>query len=166
VSSGDPNDYREGSVDLFPLHGVTLGETTVEELARLGTRTTSIDKNTGAPYRYYVICGTNFWYDDSGIAGQIYIPRGVYSIPDPWKSLGFDWDVSYEQWLQLLRRLGYSITLEEPPRIVKYEGHDCFSAKILATKPARPLIRLDFNYNEGSQADSKGTLYSISVKAP
>jgi hypothetical protein len=165
VSSGELNDSREGNADLFPLYGVTLGKTTVEELARLGTRSTSIDKNTGAPYRYYVIRGTNFWYDDSEIAGHIYIARGIYSIPDPWKNLGFDWDISYDQWLQLLQGLGYSITLEGPPRIVKYEGHDCFSAKILATKPAGPLISLDFNYNNGSKADSKATLYSISVKA-
>jgi hypothetical protein len=112
-----------------------------------------------------VVRGTNFWYNDAGIADQIYIARGIYSIPEPWRNLGFDWDISYEQWLQLLRGLGYSITLEETPRVVKYEGHDSFSAKILATRPAGPVISLDFNYNQGSRADSRATLYSITVKA-
>ena len=165
VSTGELNEVIKSDVDLFPLYGVTLGKTTVEELARLGEKTISIDKNTGAPYRYYVIRATNFWYNGAGIAEHIYIARGIYPIPEQWRALGFDWNISYRQWLTLLQRLRYSITVDEPPQVVEYSGHDSFSARISATK--QPLmLTLDFNYNEGTTSDSKKTLYSIMVKAP
>jgi hypothetical protein len=152
--------------DLFPLYGVTLGKTTVEQLAQLGERTTSIDKTTGLAYQSYVIREVDFWYNKAGVASDMYIAKGISSIPEQWRALGFDWDIPYNQWLALLRRLGYSITVEQSPRVVTYDGHDSFSARIVATKRAKPLIKLDFNYNNGSKTDSKGTLYSISVKAP
>ena len=165
VSTSERVEVNKSDVDLFPLYGITLGQTTVEELARLGEKTISIDKNTGAPYRYYVIRGTNFWYNEAGIAEHIYIARGIYAIPEPWRALGFDWNISYNQWLALLQRLRYFITVDEPPQIVEYSGHDSFSARIAATKQAI-MLTLDFNYNEGTSTDAKGTLYSITVKAP
>ena len=157
-------DASKSGVDLLPLYGVTLGKTSVAELARLGTKTISIDRETGSPSRYYVIRGTNFWYNEAGIAEHIYIARGIYPIPEQWQALGFDWNISYSQWLSLLQRLRYFITVAEPPQIVEYSGHDSFSANIAATKG--PItITLNFNYNEGTTTDSKKTLYSISVKA-
>ncbi len=165
VSPSELKEVSKSDVDLFPLYGVTLGKTTVEELARLGEKTISIDTDTGAPYRYYVIRGTNFWYNEAGIAEHIYIARGIYPIPEQWQALGFDWNISYNQWLTLLQRLRYFITVDEPPHIVEYDGHDSFSARIAATK--QPIVlTLDFNYNEGTTTDSKRTLYNISVKAP
>jgi hypothetical protein len=165
VSTSEGVEVNKGDGDLFPLYGVTLGKTTIEDLARLGEKTTSIDKNTGAPYRYYVICGTNFWYNEAGIAEHIYTARGIYPIPEQWQALGFDWNISYSQWLTLLKRLRYLITVEQPPQIVEYRGHDSFSARILATK--QPImLTLDFNYNEGTTTGSNKTLYSINVKAP
>src|SRR5262245_30860710 len=55
-------EIRQTDGDLFPLYGVTLGVTTVDQLTRLGTRATNIDKETGQPHRYYQIAGINFWY--------------------------------------------------------------------------------------------------------
>jgi hypothetical protein len=151
--------------ELFPLYGVTLGKTTVQELARLGERTRSVDKATGLPYQSYSIHRTDFWYSKAGVASDLYIAKGVSSIPEPWSAIGFDWDLSYDEWVSLLRQLGYSITVEEPPRVAAYDGHDSFSARVVAEKPARPLITLDFNYNKGANTASKGTVYSISAKA-
>jgi hypothetical protein len=164
-SQSTRDDSSAAERDLFPLYGVTLGKTTVEELAQLGERSRSIDKGTGAPYAYYVIQETNFWYNESGVADSVYIARGVYPIPERWKALGFDWAISYRQWLELVRRLGYAITAQEPPRIVKYEGHDSFSATIVAAKEGWHAVTLNFDYNEGTGADSRRTLYSINVKA-
>ena len=152
--------------ELFPLYGVTLGETTVNQLAQLGKRTGTLNGKTGKPYDCYVIRGTDFWYDADGIADHMYIARGVYAIPEPWSALGFDWNISYNQWIGLLQRLGCSVRIDEPPRIVKYDGHDSFSAKVSAVKQARiPIqIELDFKYNRATSADSPGTLYSISIR--
>jgi zinc ribbon protein len=162
ISTPQTEEANESDIDLFPLYGVTLGKTTVEQLARLGVRTSQIDKNTGKPYQYFVINGTNFWYNDSGIAHYMYIARGIYPIPEKWRALGFDWDISYNQWINLLERLGYSVTIAEPPHIVIWQGHDSFSAKIVAIK-GTIKIELGFDYSEGTTTDSKGTLYNISV---
>jgi zinc ribbon protein len=165
ISTPQTEEASESGIDLFPLYGVTLGKTTVQQLARLGVRTSSIDKNTGKPYQYYVVNGTNFWYNDSGIADHMYIARGIYPISEQWRALGFDWDISYNQWINLLQRLGYSTTIAESPRVVKYSGHDSFSAKIIATKQTI-MIELGFDFSEGTTTDSKGTLYNIWVRVP
>ena len=160
-------ESRQRNSDLFPLYGVTLGETTVNQLARLGERTSTINERTGSPYECYVINKTDFWYDADGVANHVYIARGVYSIPEQWRTIGFEWSISYSQWISLLQRLGYSVRIEEPPGVVKYDGHDSFSAKISAIKQARiPMeITLCFNYGQGITTDSQGTLYNISVRA-
>lgn len=166
-STYPPAQASNNHGDLFPLYGVTLGETTVDQLARLGRRSDRIDKATGQPYACFVVNGIDFWYHSGGVAESIYIARGIDQIPERWRVSGFDWDISYNQWISLLQRLGCSLTIEEPPRVVKYAGHDSLSAKISALKQARvPIeIRLNFNYSRGPATDSQGTLYSISVKA-
>jgi hypothetical protein len=153
--------------DLFPLFGVTLGETTTNQLARLGERSRTINDRTGKPYECYQINKIDFWYDHDGVASYMYIARGIYPIPERWISLGFDWDISYTQWINLLGGLGYVVRIEEHPQLVKYNGHDSFTAKLCAVKQARiPLeITLGFSYSEGTTTESQGTLYNISVKA-
>lgn len=166
ASTPQPMESRESNSDLFPLYGVILGETTVNQLALLGVRTSTINERTGRPYECYVINKTDFWYDADGVANHVYIARGVYSIPEQWRTMGFDWNSSYNQWIDLLQRLGYSVRIL-PPRVVKYDGHDSFSAKVSAIKQAGiPIeITLGFNYSQGTATDSQGTLYSISVNA-
>src|SRR6185436_7548110 len=106
--------------DLFPLLGVTLGVTTLNQLAQFGERSKIIDVSTGKPYNSYKINETNFWYDERGIANHMYMARGIHPIPDQWRALGFDWSISYKHWVTLLNRLGCSVRLEASPRIVKY----------------------------------------------
>jgi hypothetical protein len=165
VSMARPMEPSEGNSDLFPLYGVVLGETTVEQLARLGTRNSATKRNSGGPEGFYEINKTNFWYGPDGVAYNMYIARGIYPIPERWGAIGFDWNLSYNQWVGLLQRLGYAVTIKESPRLDEYEGHDSFSAKISAIKQARiPIeITLGFNYSQGTTTDSQGTLYSISV---
>jgi hypothetical protein len=167
VSTYTPAGASEYGGDLFPLYGVTLGETTVDQLARLGARAGSINKETGRPHEYFVINGTNFWYHGGSVAESIYIARGIHQIPEPWKALGFDWNFSYNQWISLLQRLAYSVRIEEPPQVVRDGDHDSFRARVSAVKRQRVAIEieLDFNYSRGTTTDSPGTLYSITVKA-
>jgi len=150
--------------DLFPLYGVSLGRTTVEELARSGTRATSINSKTGEPHRYYEINGLNFWYNDDGIANFISIHRSL-SIPAPWRALGFDLNLSYNEWMALLKRLGYDVKITQSPKVVFRNGRAFFDAEIDANKQTKiPIgIMLYFGYSTGTTADSKGTLYSLSV---
>ena len=158
-------ELDESDNDLFPLYGVSLGQTTIEELAKLGVRARIINPETGEPFEYYVVHGMNFWYYDNNVAKGIYITRSD-PIPNKWQALGFDWDNSYNEWVNLLNKLGYIVQIIKSPKAVGYDGHDSFSAEIEASKRAKIPIRinLDFGYSEGTTADSKGTLYSISIK--
>jgi hypothetical protein len=168
---------RTSAGDLFPLHGVTLGKTTTQELARLGKKATSINSSTGNPFRYYEINEINFWYNDAGVADSVYLTNSWMapdSMPERWQRLGWDWDLSYNSWIRLLRQQGYSITIVDSPRIIKKEGRDHFIAEILAVKRTGiPLeVKLEFGKNildivgnGGTSTDSKATLSSINVRA-
>ncbi len=147
---------------LFPLYGAILGQTTQYELRKLGGVK---DKD----YNLYVINGINFWYDEnSNIFDHMYIVEGMDEIPKKWKKYGFDWDLSYLEWLALLKNRGFSIIIKDEPKVSKYDGHDSFSAEIIASKTVEiPIeIELDFNYSHGTSTTSKATLYSISVRYP
>lgn len=104
---------------LFPLYGVTLGKTTVDELARLGT--TEIDSSTGKPFKYYEINGIKFWYDCSKVAKVIYITH-LEPLPEQWEALGFDWHISYNQWISLLNLLGFSVKINRKPKVLKLQA--------------------------------------------
>jgi hypothetical protein len=167
---------RPNSVDLFPVYGVTLGVTTTQELARLGTRATNINSSTGKPYQYYEIKELSFWYNNAGVADSMYLTHNwpePDSLPERWRALGWDWDLSYNSWIRLLRQQGYSITIVDSPRIIIKEGRDHFIAEILAVKRTGiPLeIKLEFGKglfdvgNGGTSTDSKATLSSINVRA-
>jgi len=145
------------NIGLFPLYGVTLGKTTVKQLAMLGERTKSINKQTKKPYTCYTIHGTDFWYNEAGVSDHIYIAKGIDSIPNQWEALDFDWGNSYNHWVAVLRRLGFSITVEQPPQVVKYSGHDSFSAKIVATRQTQQSIKIELGLTtaKGQQLNQK-----------
>jgi hypothetical protein len=58
---------------LFPLDGVTPGKTTVQELARMGVRSTTINDRTNLPYTYYTINGIKVWYDEETSFARHYV---------------------------------------------------------------------------------------------
>jgi|GEM_PF-2854458 len=153
-------------VSLFPLYGVTLGKTTVEELAKLGVRAMNIDEDTGQPYQYYIVNQTNFWYD-KGLSEHIYIVK-FDSMPKSWREIGFDWRLSYVKWLALLRKIGYEVKVTRKPTVVKHERKDSFSAEIKASYSEGNIkyeVELDFNYGENRTSENdQNTLFSIRVK--
>jgi hypothetical protein len=171
---------RESSssrVSLFPLYGITLGLTTKSEIAKLGTKATSIDKETGKPHLYYTYKGIDFWYDEeSKLVESIHLFPSE-PAPEPWQVLGFRWENSYNQWLSWLRELGYSIEVIIEPHIERHEGEDdddddhgyeSLCAEVLAQKaaPYPHSMDLDFNYSEDrTTTDAGGTLFSIYISA-
>ena len=151
-------------VSLFPLHGVTLGKTTVDELKRLGTHSTMINDRTKQPYNLYEINGVDFWYD-RGVAHNMYMPN-FKKIPDKWHGMGFSWRLSYQEWLAVLKKLGYETVVTKPPKTEQYEGKPCFTAEVMAyyqSQGVRYALQLNFNYNKGASVTDSQTLYSIRV---
>lgn len=151
-------------VSLFPLHGVTLGKTTINELKQLGTHSTMINGRTKEPYNLYEVKGVDFWYD-RGVAHNMYMPN-FKKIPDKWRAIGFSWRLSYQEWMALFKKLGYETVVTKPPKTGEYQGKPCFIAEIMAYYQWQGIqysLQLDFNYNTGVNAADSQTLYSIRV---
>jgi hypothetical protein len=150
---------------LFPLFGVSLGKTTLEELKRLGQlNTTSINPRTGKPFDYVVINKLNLWYSNNKASG-IYITY-TEPMPSPWQELGFSWKLSYEGWKQLFESLGYHVVIVQPPKVVDYDGHPSLSANMHASYRWDDVlisIVANFNYSRGTTPSDSGTLYALSI---
>jgi hypothetical protein len=160
-------ELRDNSApDLFPLYGVTLGKTTVKELAKLGKHGSLIDDDTGQPYKYYVIGGMDFWYE-AGIAHRTCIYEHEL-MPEEWEALGFSWTNSYNTWWATLRKLGFSVRETKKPTVGRFQRHNCLEAELKAKKRTGvPLeIELRFGKSRGTSVDSPSTLYSLWVSVP
>ena len=136
---------------LFPLYGCELGKTTVAELAKKGKK--------DPKYKLYVINNQNFWCFSGKVFDSMYITKHTW-VPE-WKQKGYDPDLSYNRWMDLLKGQGYSIKVVEQP-IVKDSS---LSAKVVASKssPVRHDITLVFNYSKKKSLSDSGTLYSFDV---
>jgi len=146
-------------VVLLPINGVVLGQTTEEELDKLGKRNLDTDE-TDIEYPSFVVDGIVFWAD-SQLAESIYL---TYSDPMPvrWRLVGFDWDLSYDDWQTLLEALGWEIELSKDT--LESKGNGPFSAKVVAQSEGLTMS-LDFNYRDGNLQSSPSTLYSFSLIA-
>ena len=124
---------------------------------------------TGEESICYEVRGVDFWYDEgSNSANLMYLVESLADIPEPWQELGFRWENSYDEWLSILEDLGYSIKVNERPHTKQWQGHDSFSARVIAedTGMYPHAIELNFNYSEGTTTSSDKTLYSLSVRNP
>ncbi|MDR0501998.1 MAG: penicillin-binding protein activator LpoB, partial [Treponema sp.] len=165
TASAIPAANRGGN-PLFPVDGVTIGVTTVEELKRLGTRATNIDSNTKQPYHYYIINGVNVWYHSYNYAQNYYIYRSN-KIPPKWEAAGLTFDKSYNEWIALANSYGWNVRVSKEPQVGKHQNRDTFVAALVFTYTANNIlhtIELNFNYSNFTRASDKNTLYSISVR--
>ena len=151
--------------DLFPVFGMTLGETTRQQASQLGYRST----NSKYPECYDV--GTwDFWdHDKDGVFEQLYLTY-TDDLPAQWTSQGLSWSLSYDGWQSLFRRMGYTIDVKEYPSVGTFSGRSCLKAEFYATNPTNGLqFRLDFNYGndngEGYSTSSPSSLYSMTLVA-
>jgi len=152
--------------NFFPLYGVMLGETTVSELEKMGTKAKDFDSEKKL-YKYYTIKDMRFWYSGE-IADHMYITY-TDPIPKQWSNCGLDWSLSYNEWKDLFEKLGFFISIVKQPVKDWYNGKRSLSAEFIATKKINATItisfELDFSYSQKTSVDSKGTIYSLRVRA-
>ena len=153
-------DYL-GVNDLFPLFGVTLGKTTWDETRELGGDDT-IDEDTGE--LYCDIENVHFGYNGN-ILSEIYWERQYQDFPNSWKSKGFSWENSYDEWLDLFQRLGCGIEIVSKPEQKISDSRITLSGFFSADSPDGTLsFLLNFRCGEkGYYTSSPSTLYSITV---
>jgi hypothetical protein len=154
---------------LFPLYGIVLGKSTKDELAKLGrigeAKPAGIFGRFLRGGRFYKYKNVNFFYDeDSGLVNRICLNAHIdLTMPAALEDLGFRWKNSYQQWLALLKNLGYTTEVKTKPHI---EG-DSFTAEVIGRImiPHPHRIELDFGHSDGTKSTSAGTLLSIDISA-
>jgi len=153
-----PQKSASPSGELFPVFGIVLGQTDVEELKKMG------EEDDG----FYVIHGQKFWVHSGNVFKSMNLVR-PRQLPLKWRNMGFDWFRSYDQWLELLEDLGYTITIVEAPHVEMFRGHESFTAEVKAingTATVPTELNLDFKYSDKTTTSGEGTLYSIDIDIP
>jgi hypothetical protein len=142
---------------LFPIEGVTLGKTSVKELASRG----EVGSSSGNCYSYD-INGQMFYVYHGRVADGMHLVNGLYKLPEKWQSIGMDYKLSYDQWIALLKQLGCTVEETKPPTV----RDGSFSAVLSAFYSVGGMkykIELHFDYLKGTTRSDLNTLYSIDV---
>lgn len=152
-----------GASDLFPVWGITLGQTTWAQAESQGHQV-EIWKN--GPDRTVDVNDVSFWdHEGCGIFTSLYWTCHNADFPASWKAKGFSWQNSYNTWMNVLNRLGFTIKVTKQPQQREYSGRMTLSADVTA-ETADWKIDFDFDYGkDGYLTSSPSTLYSISMKA-
>lgn len=155
--------------DLFPVEDITPGETGSKYLSLVGENC-GITNTAGTLTGCYIYKGIYFYTDENNVSDSLYFSKlRLDGMPENWKTLGFNFDLSINQWKELFEQKGYKLTSlpNGAPKVVTESGKK-FVRDELSTLVKLPkgsaVIRLNFVYAPGKTSfDDKGTLFSISV---
>ncbi|HKK43352.1 MAG TPA: PEGA domain-containing protein [Bacteroidales bacterium] len=161
----EPTSAYNNASGGFPyiINGIQIGKTTVNEAERLGYIIKNYKKTC---HQYADKDGLSFWdFNCNGVLEYIRITSFI-SMPQALKNIGFDYSLSYKQWIEFLRKKGYTIEILSKPHqeFYKYKGYNCFSAEIRATRSDVKRLDIKFNYSKGNE-DSENTIYDITMVA-
>ena len=146
----------------FPVYGVILGKTKVYELPPL-----ILSYNSGDQTAYLISSNsrTTLISDCQGLIEAI-IARKGNDLPFKWTSLGFNWELSYNQCTSLVQKLGFSIKeIQKPICENPYGNVYFFHAAFEATSHSGMMsIDIGFNAHHEASVDSPNTLEYISIR--
>ncbi|MDR3267451.1 MAG: hypothetical protein LBT83_00055 [Tannerella sp.] len=163
----DNSTSSDGIAQFFPVYGITLGQTTTQDLKKMG-HTPKLYEN--GPKHHCDVETITFWDHDGDNIYEYIFMLYYKNMPAVWTNkFGFKWELSYNDWLTLFQRLGFSVKIIEAPVTKKYDDRNTLSAKLKALSADKHLeFTLDFNYgndnNEGYSINSKKSLFSINVE--
>lgn len=162
---------REGNAastikDFFPIFGITLGETTWKQVEDMGKK---VEIYEDGPTRLMHIKNLIFWdHEGMGVFTSLYWTKSHNNtdFPDLWKSKGFSWDNSYDEWMEVFKNLGYNIIVNQQPSEKVFCGRNTLCAHFEALSADGVLsFGMSFDYGEdGYLTSSPKTLHSIFVK--
>lgn len=164
-----PADIRYGKKSrnpFFPLNGITLGETSLNELKRKGKEAKEIDAELKT-LNYYTVRNIKIWHDNK-VASYVYFTC-LEALPRPWQRLGLTWDLSYTQYINFFENSGYFINVTVPPKSSWYLGKKTLVAEFQAittiNEDLQYVFELYFNYSKKDSINDRGTIYSMKVIA-
>lgn len=153
------------TLKLFPVEGVTFGETGSKYLGLVGNKCDAV--NEGEKINdCYEVEGIYFYCDENDVADKLYISTLRFGgMPDDWKKLGFDWDLSYNEWVNLFKQKGYASLGTEKPKVITRAGEKYLQAELTTiVKTSAGYTRITLNFGNGygkTTINDKGTLFSI-----
>lgn len=150
-------NHKEG---FFPVYGITLGQTEMQDI--VGMCYKCDDGNCSVETLY-------FWdHDGDQIVESLYMTC-YDKLPDKWiNNYGFRWCLSYNEWMRVLKKNGFDITVNVEPHVKEYQDRETLSAHFNAVNRKESIVfELSFDYGnddgEGATTDSAYSLYSIIV---
>ena len=176
----DDGEYDEKEKDdefhiLFPVAGIVLGETTIDEILEqqyLYDKIVYHDSNDALSDSYKEDGITTVYYNDvlfTKYSDDIYF-TSIFMTKNMfpgWKLLGFDMENSYTEWMNLFSNRRYKICIDEYPHkeydaIVEYWY---FKAVFRAYSPNESIMfKLEFSHHKGECTKStKNTLLTLQV---
>lgn len=161
LSVATPGRAEENAgLNLFPVYNVTLGNTAVDELLVADETETEKDFEANGSLRLGSI---KFGYEER-ILTTLEIMKNE-PMPPNWKNAGFEWNLSYQAWISLLEKLGFSINRIQAPTLQMKEGHPVLESKFEAFYPTKypTVFSFSFMENQGTGVASENVLYQISA---
>ncbi|MDR0831071.1 MAG: hypothetical protein LBN95_13335, partial [Prevotellaceae bacterium] len=153
--------------DFFPIYGITLGQTTTYDVKRMGYE---VEKKGSYNYSYIETIQFYDWDNDNVYEDMAIFNNDYRKIPQTWiNKFGFNFDLSYSEWLDLFQKMGCTITINTNPQTTGYEGRNTLKAKFSALSPDK-LLNFELYFekgnknNEGYSISSKKSLYYINVR--
>ena len=143
--------------DFFPVFGVTLGKTTWKQAEDMGH---DVEIWKEGPRRYTDVGDIRF-EDEKGEGVFTFLMwlQGNTDFPPLWKTKGFSWELSYDEWIVAFKKLGFKVTDS------RYNDNNSTSASFDALSSDGALsFELDFAFGEnGHDTSSPKTLDAIYV---
>ncbi len=171
------NDDNDELHHFFPVHGITLGKTTVKQAKRnnyinnidydkkgvVSASLMDIDGSEGASIGNF-LCEKAFPF----IFTEMRITR-YEKMFEKWYNLGLNWLMSYNECVLFFKNRGYTIEKGYVPHHQEHKGHnDTTKADFRATAPDNSVgFLLKFTCEaKWYDKNNRGTLYSIYVTVP
>lgn len=166
-----PSDTYKTKEDFCMVGKFTLGKTTWSEAKRMGYNVEIKDDLIFHRHAKANAGEVTFWdYSKKRRFNHCYIARvrEDANIPYEWRKQGLKHSLSYDEFVGLFKRWGFSILEKKKPKAKKYKKRLALSAKFVAESHDKSIMfALVFDYGnengEGATTSSPNSLYSISV---
>lgn len=171
----DDDDDNDGILtfeNFFPVCGITLGKSTLHDVQRQKELYVKIKYYDGGTVIATVKETKHGGCDirkEEGSNLFTHISMNTRFMFPEWSELGFNWELSYNDWVSLFKRMGFTVIQTIEPEVCSGgDEPDFLSATLVSISKDRSLkFQLCFSCRpygmRGTTTDSPSTLYSIDV---
>ncbi|MDR0830707.1 MAG: hypothetical protein LBN95_11445 [Prevotellaceae bacterium] len=117
TSTPQSSSQQSSIQQFFPIYGVTLGQTTTNDAKQMGYK---VEKGSSGTSNVSRIETIYFWdHNNDNVYEQIYMTC-YDKMPQEWiNKFGFNVDLSYSEWLDLFKKMGFTVEIKTTPQTTK-----------------------------------------------